>query len=69
MSSCVQSELEKINGVLSEQYECRRRMLIKRLDVTVQSFSWSDRAKARQTLSGIALGVDSLQEGCGLIFL
>lgn len=41
------SELEKINGVLSEQYECRRRMLIKRLDVTVQSFSWSDRAKVK----------------------
>lgn len=43
----IQSELEKINGVLSAEYECRRRMLIKRLDVTVQSFSWSDRAKAR----------------------
>ncbi|XP_067310854.1 protein FAM98B [Pseudorasbora parva] len=41
------SELEKINGVLSAQYECRRRMLIKRLDVTVQSFSWSDRAKVK----------------------
>uniref|UniRef100_A0A8D0HSZ9 Family with sequence similarity 98 member B n=1 Tax=Sphenodon punctatus TaxID=8508 RepID=A0A8D0HSZ9_SPHPU len=27
------------------EYECRRRMLIKRLDVTVQSFGWSDRAK------------------------
>ncbi|KAI1895302.1 hypothetical protein AGOR_G00104890 [Albula goreensis] len=39
------AELEKINAVLSTQYECRRRMLIKRLDVTVQSFSWSDRAK------------------------
>ncbi|XP_051724205.1 protein FAM98B [Ctenopharyngodon idella] len=41
------SELEKINSVLSAEYECRRRMLIKRLDVTVQSFSWSDRAKVR----------------------
>ncbi|KAJ8290263.1 hypothetical protein GJAV_G00010640 [Gymnothorax javanicus] len=39
------AELEKLNGVLSADYECRRRMLIKRLDVTVQSFSWSDRAK------------------------
>ncbi len=51
MLCCVQGELEKISGVLSAEYECRRRMLIKRLDVTVQSFSWSDRAKARQTLS------------------
>ncbi|XP_016420203.1 protein FAM98B isoform X2 [Sinocyclocheilus rhinocerous] len=40
-------ELEKINGVLSAEYECRRRMLIKRLDVTIQSFSWSDRAKVK----------------------
>ncbi|XP_064177888.1 protein FAM98B [Anguilla rostrata] len=39
------AELEKINTVLSAEYECRRRMLIKRLDVTVQSFSWSERAK------------------------
>lgn len=40
-------ELEKINSTLSAEYECRRRMLIKRLDVTVQSFSWSDRAKVK----------------------
>ncbi|KAG1936417.1 protein FAM98B isoform X2 [Pimephales promelas] len=39
--------LEEINGALAAEYECRRRMLIKRLDVTVQSFSWSDRAKVR----------------------
>ncbi|KAM4690317.1 protein FAM98B [Rhinophrynus dorsalis] len=39
--------LEKINAALSKEYECRRRMLIKRLDVTVQSFGWSDRAKAK----------------------
>ncbi|XP_075783156.1 protein FAM98B isoform X1 [Pelodiscus sinensis] len=37
--------LEKINAVLCSEYECRRRMLMKRLDVTVQSFGWSDRAK------------------------
>lgn len=35
-----------MNTVLSSEYECRRRMLIKRLDVTIQSFGWSDRAKA-----------------------
>ncbi|KAJ7991145.1 hypothetical protein DPEC_G00294220 [Dallia pectoralis] len=39
--------LEQINTLLSSEYECRRRMLIKRLDVTVQSFGWSDRAKER----------------------
>ncbi|NXP70894.1 FA98B protein, partial [Ramphastos sulfuratus] len=37
--------LEKINDALRSEYECRRRMLVKRLDVTVQSFGWSDRAK------------------------
>lgn len=41
------NKLEEINDVLSADYECRRRMLIKRLDVTVQSFSWSDRAKVK----------------------
>ncbi|XP_017546386.1 protein FAM98B isoform X2 [Pygocentrus nattereri] len=47
LSSEQWSQLDKINCVLSADYECRRRMLIKRLDVTVQSFSWSDRAKAK----------------------
>ncbi|XP_034715101.1 protein FAM98B [Etheostoma cragini] len=40
-------KLHSINTALSSEYECRRRMLIKRLDVTVQSFGWSDRAKVR----------------------
>ncbi|XP_075469356.1 protein FAM98B isoform X2 [Ascaphus truei] len=39
--------LEKINTALTTEYECRRRMLMKRLDVTVQSFGWSDRAKTK----------------------
>ncbi|XP_024124522.1 protein FAM98B [Oryzias melastigma] len=40
-------KLQNINEVLSSEYESRRRMLIKRLDVTVQSFGWSDRAKVK----------------------
>ncbi|XP_037342489.2 protein FAM98B isoform X2 [Pungitius pungitius] len=40
-------KLRNINTALSSEYECRRRMLIKRLDVTVQSFGWSDRAKVK----------------------
>uniref|UniRef100_A0A8D0HIM3 Family with sequence similarity 98 member B n=1 Tax=Sphenodon punctatus TaxID=8508 RepID=A0A8D0HIM3_SPHPU len=40
-------KLDKINNALCSEYECRRRMLIKRLDVTVQSFGWSDRAKVK----------------------
>ncbi|XP_057715116.1 protein FAM98B [Corythoichthys intestinalis] len=39
--------LRSVNATMSAEYECRRRMLIKRLDVTVQSFGWSDRAKAK----------------------
>ncbi|XP_028250803.1 protein FAM98B [Parambassis ranga] len=47
LSSEQWEKLQNINAVLSSEYECRRRMLIKRLDVTVQSFGWSDRAKVR----------------------
>ncbi|XP_063804113.1 protein FAM98B [Pseudophryne corroboree] len=39
--------LKEINEALCKEYECRRKMLIKRLDVTVQSFGWSDKAKAK----------------------
>ncbi|XP_066487041.1 protein FAM98B [Tiliqua scincoides] len=39
--------LEKINDALLSEYECRRRMLMKRLDVTIQSFGWSERAKVK----------------------
>ncbi|XP_039597669.1 protein FAM98B [Polypterus senegalus] len=38
-------KLAEVNKLLGKEYECRRRMLIKRLDVTVQSFSWSERAQ------------------------
>ncbi|XP_013876399.1 protein FAM98B [Austrofundulus limnaeus] len=47
LSSEQWERLQSINKVLSSEYECRRRMLIKRLDVTVQSFGWSDRAKVK----------------------
>ena len=34
-----------VNNVLSDEYRVRREMLLKRLDVTIQSFKWSDKAK------------------------
>nr|XP_020455565.1 protein FAM98A [Monopterus albus] len=37
--------IEAINQALVNEYEVRRKMMLKRLDVTVQSFGWSDRAK------------------------
>ncbi|CAB1442142.1 unnamed protein product [Pleuronectes platessa] len=38
-------KIEPINQALVNEYEVRRKMLLKRLDVTVQSFGWSERAK------------------------
>uniref|UniRef100_W5KCG6 Family with sequence similarity 98 member A n=1 Tax=Astyanax mexicanus TaxID=7994 RepID=W5KCG6_ASTMX len=37
-----------INQALVNEYEVRRKMLLKRLDVTVQSFGWSDKAKSQK---------------------
>ena len=42
---CLQAKLEKINERMRNEYTLRRQMLLKRLDVTVQSFKWSDRLK------------------------
>lgn len=41
----LQEKIEAINQALINDYDVRRKMLLKRLDVTVQSFGWSDRAK------------------------
>ncbi|XP_048125005.1 protein FAM98A [Alosa alosa] len=38
-------KIEAINQALVNEYDVRRKMLLKRLDVTVQSFGWSERAK------------------------
>ncbi|CAL9683939.1 unnamed protein product [Knipowitschia caucasica] len=35
-------KLEKLNDILSEDYKCRRQMMIKRFQVTLESFSWGD---------------------------
>ncbi|XP_069787040.1 protein FAM98A [Narcine bancroftii] len=40
-------KLEAINQILVNEYEVRRKMLVKRMDVTIQSFGWSDRAKSQ----------------------
>ena len=46
----LQSNVEEINSKLNQEYTLRRSMLLKRLDVTVQSFGWSDRAKVCTSL-------------------
>ena len=40
--------LEEVNGALREDYSMRRSMLLQRLDVTVQSFLWSDKVAGRE---------------------
>ncbi|KAL7987478.1 hypothetical protein Chor_006397 [Crotalus horridus] len=40
-------KIEAINQTIANEYEVRRKLLVKRLDVTVQSFGWSDRAKSQ----------------------
>jgi len=57
----LQERLEKINEALRSEYECRRRMLMKRLDVTVQSFGWSDRAKVSLLYFLLPVGGSLLQ--------
>lgn len=42
-----QEKIEAINQALVNEYQVRRKLLLKRLDVTVQSFGWSDRAKVQ----------------------
>lgn len=37
-----------IQGTLEKEYNLRRRMLLTRLDVTVQSFKWSDKIKGKE---------------------
>ncbi|CAF1353320.1 unnamed protein product [Didymodactylos carnosus] len=39
------SEVHKIHSLLYEDYKTRREVLLKRLDVTIQSFKWADRLK------------------------
>lgn len=36
-------QLNKINEVLSEDYYCRRQMMLKRFQVTLESFAWGDK--------------------------
>ncbi|XP_006871606.1 PREDICTED: protein FAM98C [Chrysochloris asiatica] len=39
--------LEPLSQSLRDQYRCRRCLLIRRLDLTISAFHWSDRAKAQ----------------------
>ncbi|KAK6182497.1 hypothetical protein SNE40_010175 [Patella caerulea] len=38
----------EVNRILTEEYRIRREMLLKRVDVTIQSFKWSEKAKRNE---------------------
>lgn len=40
--------ITKIQAALEEEYNLRRKMLMTRLDVTIQSFKWSDKIKGKE---------------------
>ncbi|XP_020321817.1 protein FAM98B [Oncorhynchus kisutch] len=40
-------QVQKINQALLEDYHCRRQMMIKRFQVTLQSFAWGEKEKER----------------------
>jgi Protein of unknown function (DUF2465) len=42
------AKIEQIQKTLEEEYNLRRKMLSTRLDVTVQSFKWSDNIKGKE---------------------
>uniref|UniRef100_H2YT82 Uncharacterized protein n=1 Tax=Ciona savignyi TaxID=51511 RepID=H2YT82_CIOSA len=50
-------ELQALNQTLISEYQSRRAMLIKRLDVTISSFNWSEIAK--KNLNNIAAAYQS----------
>ncbi|CAN9511350.1 unnamed protein product [Ophioblennius macclurei] len=40
--------VKKMNGMLSEDYQCRRQMMIKRFQVTLESFAWGEKQTERR---------------------
>lgn len=42
------TKIDKIHSMLEYEYNMRRKMLMTRLDVTIQSFKWSERIKGKE---------------------
>jgi hypothetical protein len=42
------SEVDRINHALCQEYKLRREMMLKRADVTVQSFAWSNKVEGKE---------------------
>ena len=50
MSEKQWSQMHKLNTILYADYRTRRELLLKRLDVTIQSFKWADRLKVNEAM-------------------
>lgn len=46
------NKIENLQSDLDTEYDLRREMLLTRLDVTIQSFQWSDAAKSKSDIIG-----------------
>ncbi|XP_061575314.1 protein FAM98B [Cololabis saira] len=42
-------QLKKISEILSGDYQCRRQMMVKRFQVTLESFAWGEKQKERSS--------------------
>lgn len=42
------AKIDKIHAALNQEYNLRKKMLMTRLDVTIQSFKWSDSVKGKE---------------------
>ncbi|XP_068441283.1 protein FAM98B [Clinocottus analis] len=66
LSSAQWAQVKKINQVLSEDYQCRRQMMIKRFQVTVESFAWGERQKERSEALASVPPLSSLSGSSGV---
>lgn len=55
MSEAEWNQIQKINRILFDDYKTRRELLLKRLDVTIQSFKWAERLKVESPRRRILL--------------
>ncbi|XP_034723727.1 protein FAM98B [Etheostoma cragini] len=57
-------QVKKINQVLSADYQCRRQMMIKRFQVTLESFAWGEKQKERSEALATVPPLSSLIGSC-----
>lgn len=72
LSSKQWRDVEKINNILLEDYQCRQQMIIKRFEVTLKAFAWGDKEevcnKALATVAPLSsLALSSSQVSLSLL--